>query len=141
MRRCASSWITPEIVSKRFDTWFFLARVEREAEVRVDGAEMRSHRWFAPGAALDAHHRGEIRLAPPTFVTVSWFTPQVRADEAIRSLSDQPILTFRPRFCPVPEGGCILYPGDAGYEDGDPLRPGARHRLWTLPAGWRYERV
>jgi hypothetical protein len=34
----------------------------------------------------------------------------------------------------------MLYPGDAGYEAGDVERPGPRHRLWSLPAGYRYER-
>jgi hypothetical protein len=33
----------------------------------------------------------------------------------------------------------MLYPGDAGYDDRDPARGGPRHRLWTLPDGWRYE--
>jgi hypothetical protein len=35
---------------------------------------------------------------------------------------------------------CILYPGDAGYEAGDPARPGPRHRLWMQKERWRYER-
>ena len=32
-----------------------------------------------------------------------------------------------------------LYPGDAGWEDRDAERPGARHRLLFLEAGWRYQ--
>jgi hypothetical protein len=34
----------------------------------------------------------------------------------------------------------MLYPGDAGYDAGDPEAPGARHRLWALAGSWRYER-
>src|SRR5512145_1879842 len=67
-----SRWITPEISPQRFDTWFFLAQVEPGVRVRIDGAEMSDHRWLAPEAALAAHHEHAIRLAPPTFVTVSW---------------------------------------------------------------------
>jgi hypothetical protein len=33
-----------------------------------------------------------------------------------------------------------MWDGDAGYEDGDPERPGPRHRLWLDAAGWRFER-
>jgi hypothetical protein len=33
-----------------------------------------------------------------------------------------------------------LYRGAAGYAGGVADRPGPRHRLWMLDAGWRYER-
>jgi 8-oxo-dGTP pyrophosphatase MutT (NUDIX family) len=135
-----SRWITPEIAPKRFDTWFFLSSVAQDETVCVDGAEISDHRWLTPPSALDAHHRGEIRLAPPTFVTVSWLAPYGETADALQSLEREPLLTFRPRICGVPDGACMLYPGDAGYEDGVHERPGPRHRLWTLPAGWRYER-
>jgi 8-oxo-dGTP pyrophosphatase MutT (NUDIX family) len=135
-----SRWITPEVAPKRFDTWFFLSRLERNQEVRVDGAEIRSHRWMQPRSALDAHRHGEIRLAPPTFVTVSWLTEHTEAEAALESLGRQPVLTFRPRIHPTPDGICMLYPGDAGYPDGEVEHAGPRHRLWLLPDGWRYER-
>jgi len=109
-----SRWITPEIAPKRFDTWFFLCRLDRDQEVRVDGSEIRSHRWTRPNSALDAHRRGEIRLAPPTFVTVSWLVEHVEATAALESLARQPLLTFRPQIHPLPDGTCILYAGDAG---------------------------
>ena len=39
------------------------------------------------------------------------------------------------------DGGAVaMWHGDAGYEAGEPGRPGARHRLWMLEDGWRYER-
>jgi 8-oxo-dGTP pyrophosphatase MutT (NUDIX family) len=135
-----SRWITPEIARKRFDTWFFVARVELDAQIRVDGAEICDHRWLAPLRVLEAHHGGEMRLAPPTFVTVSWLVGHDTAEAAIEALGRRPPLTIRPRVCSSADGGCILYPGDAGYQDGDVERPGPRHRLRVLPDGWRYER-
>ena len=135
-----SRWITPEIAARRFDTWFFLGAVAAEAEVRVDGVEIATHRWLAPASALEAHQRGEIRLAPPTFVTVCWLAEHPAAGAALDSLARAETLVFRPRICPQEGGACILYPGDAGYESGDPARPGPRHRLWALPEGYRYER-
>jgi hypothetical protein len=94
----------------------------------------------APQRVLEAHHRHEMRLAPPIFVTVSWLVGHHTAVDAIDTLGRQSPLTFRPRVCSTADGGCVLYPGDAGYEDGDVERPGPRHRLWVLPDGWRYER-
>jgi 8-oxo-dGTP pyrophosphatase MutT (NUDIX family) len=135
-----SRWITPEISPKRFDTWFFLGCVGSDHEVRVDGGEIRAHRWLTPREALEAHASGEIRLAPPTFVTVNWLLSHATTEGALRSLGREPIPTFRPRVCPRPEGVCILYAGDAGYDEGAVERAGARHRLWMAPDGWRYER-
>ena len=136
-----SRWITPKVSRRRYDTWFFLCSVERDVEVRVDGSEIRSHRWLEARGALAAHHRGEMPLAPPTFVTVSWLAEHDRAAEAIQSLARAPYLTFRPRIHRTPDGACILYPEDAGYEANEMERPGPRHRLWMLQKGWRYERT
>ena len=135
-----SRWITPEIASRRFDTWFFATAAPSRAEVRVDGSEICHHRWLSPAAALDAHERGDIPLAPPTFVTVTWLTEHERSDAALAALAAAPLVTFRPRICRTPEGACILYPGDAGYEAGKPEHPGARHRLVTGASSWHYER-
>ena len=136
-----SRWITPELARKRFDTWFFLGTVDRHEAVRVDGAEMCAHRWLSPRGALEAHGSGEIGLAPPTFVTVVWLTRYSHSADAIATLGRGPVVTFHPKIFPIPDGACILYPGDAGYEEGDVERPGPRHRLWSLPSGFRYERT
>jgi len=135
-----SRWITPELAPRRFDTWFFLGAIGADEPVRVDGVEICAHRWIRPAAALAAHRVGEIRLAPPTFVTVTWLADYARSSAALESLGGGPILTFRPRIEAIPDGACILYPGDAGYEDGSVDRAGPRHRLWSLPSGYRYER-
>jgi 8-oxo-dGTP pyrophosphatase MutT (NUDIX family) len=135
-----SRWITPEISPQRFDTWFFLGAIDASHEVVVCGSEMVAHRWIAPRAALAAHGSGELSLAPPTFVTVSWLLEHARAADAVRALAGAPFLTFRPRIHRTPEGAVMLYPGDAGYEANDPTREGARHRILAVASGWRYER-
>jgi len=63
-------WITPEPEPKRYDTLFFLARVQR-GDVVVDGSETIAHRWLTPQEALALHQRGEIVLPPPTYVTLT----------------------------------------------------------------------
>lgn len=135
-----SRWITPKVSPKRFDTWFFLGQIDSDDEVAVDGGEIRRHRWLHPLDALEAHDRGEMLLAPPTYVTVAWLVEHESAAAALGALRVEPVLTFRPRICVASEGTCILYPGDAGYDDGDPARAGRRHRLWMRPEGWAYER-
>ena len=39
---------------------------------------------------------------------------------------------FATRFASVDGGAVALYHGDAGYDDEDPDRLGARHRLWMV---------
>jgi len=136
-----SRWITPEVAAKRFDTWFFLGAVPSHEAVRVDGSEIVDHRWIQPYTALEAHHAGEIRLAPPTFVTVTWLAEHRRAAEALSVLGRAETLTFRPNICRIQDGACMLYPGDVGYESGDVEASGPRHRLWASPDGYRYERT
>ena len=136
-----SRWITPKISPKRFDTYFYLASVAADTAVEVCGSEISSHRWFAPGAALSAHHASEIRLAPPTFVSVTWLAGQPDSASAARALATDDPITFRPRIHPIEDGACMLYPGDVGYEAGDISLPGPRHRLVTRPEGWEYERT
>jgi len=135
-----SRWITPQISPQRFDTWFFLGVVDTTREVVVCGSEIVTHRWITPAEALAAHQRSEIQLAPPTFVTVQWLTAHALAAQAQNALGREPILTFRPRIHRSAAGMFMLYPGDAGYDAGDPDLPGPRHRIQALASGWRYER-
>jgi len=135
-----SRWITPPITPRRFDTWFFLARVEPTAGVRVDGSEIGRHRWLGPAAALAAQEAGELGLAPPTFVTVSWLLGHADTESLRAALAAAPLVTFRPQIHRIEGGACILYPGDAGYETGRLDHDGPRHRLWSDGRRYRYER-
>jgi 8-oxo-dGTP pyrophosphatase MutT (NUDIX family) len=134
-----SRWITPEISPKRFDTWFFLAPLRDGASVQVDGGEIGGHRWLSPREALAQHERKELRLAPPTFVTVTTLAAYAGVEPALRAYAHCALPTFRPRIVRLEAGAVMLYPGDAGYEPVDADRPGPRHRLWALADGWRYE--
>jgi 8-oxo-dGTP pyrophosphatase MutT (NUDIX family) len=134
-----SRWVTPVVLPKRFDTWFFAAPGS-DAPVEVDGGEIHDHLWMTPAAALAAQRAGEIELPPPTFVTIQSIAVHARAGDALAEFARGPMQVFEPRLLPITGGAVTLYAGDAGYDDGDPERPGPRHRLWILEEGWRYER-
>ena len=53
---------------------------------------------------------------------------------------DSVVVEILPKFVRLEQSPCVLYPGDAGYADADPLRPGSRHRCWLRADGWHYER-
>ena len=58
-----SRWITPAGIPKRFDTWFFIVRIERDAEVTIDGNEIVEAMWITPAEALA---RRDLKLVFPT---------------------------------------------------------------------------
>jgi 8-oxo-dGTP pyrophosphatase MutT (NUDIX family) len=134
-----SRWVTPALLPKRFDTWFF-AGLAGDTPVAVDGGEIHDHRWFTPRAALAAQRAGEIELPPPTFVTITQIAAHGSAAAALGAFARGPVETFEPKLFPIAGGALTLYAGDAGYSDDELERPGPRHRLWMLEDGWRYER-
>jgi 8-oxo-dGTP pyrophosphatase MutT (NUDIX family) len=66
-----SRWITPVLEPRRFDTRFFAAALPAGQRTRDVGGEASEVAWVTPEKALQAWERGEIRLFPPTAVTLS----------------------------------------------------------------------
>lgn len=77
-----SRWITPKGIPKRFDTWFFLTRVERDTEVTIDGREIVESMWIAPAEALA---RRDLKLVFPTIRNLEALTGFDTAQAAIDS--------------------------------------------------------
>ena len=106
---------------------------------------MRAARWSARerGAnrsvelAIRARDAGEIGLPPPTFVTLWELQEHDSVASVFEAQAARRIESILPRPQRVADGAVSLYPGDAGYEDEDLERPGARHRLVMRKPGWR----
>src|SRR6201992_1600342 len=65
-------WITPEIVARRFDAWFFLALAPAHTPPQPDGVEIVDAGWFEPAAAVEAALAGELVVPFPTRTQLSW---------------------------------------------------------------------
>lgn len=135
-----SHWTPPAMTTRRYATWFFVARAS-DGEVTVDGAEIHDHRWLTPREVLDRRERGEVDLAPPTWVTLSDLADLPSVDVALAMAgARKPVPRYETRWSEVEGGAVALWFGDAGYDTSDASIEGARHRLWMTEAGWRYER-
>jgi len=66
-----SRWITPVVEPRRFDTRFFAAALPPGQRTRDVGGEASEVAWVRPADGLAAGRRGEIRLFPPTMVSLS----------------------------------------------------------------------
>jgi 8-oxo-dGTP pyrophosphatase MutT (NUDIX family) len=133
-------WQPPAITPRRFATWFFVARAS-EGEVVVDGGEIHEHEWLGAREVLDRRDRGEVDLAPPTWVTLHDLAQHDDVDTALAEAAARgPLPHYETRWCGVEGGAVAMWDGDSGYETADPEVIGSRHRLWMLESGWRLER-
>lgn len=135
-----SHWMPPEAAPKRFATWFFLAPVTDVRDVVIDGGEIHEHAWLRPADAVRSRDAGEIELAPPTWVTLWRLASAAHVDDALQAARGREPRYYETHVAFPRDGGMVtLWAGDAGYEAGDANLPGARHRLWMLEDGWKYE--
>ncbi|MGI9282017.1 MAG: NUDIX hydrolase [Endozoicomonas sp.] len=132
-----SRWITPETAPKRFDTHFFLAPAN-SSDVIVDGGEIVDSDWVTPAEAIARQANKDIEMMPPTLVTFHGLQPFTNVAEAIRHFQDKKPWEFLPKANFADEQLVMLYPGDAGYELGDPDVVGVRHRCLLVDGCWEY---
>jgi 8-oxo-dGTP pyrophosphatase MutT (NUDIX family) len=111
-----SRWITPAQVKIRFDTWFYLATLPPQAQAAPDGSEIVAARWYAPGAALEAHRRGELSLVFPTIKHLEQLSSFVCADALLAHARIREVTPVQPRVILSGERARILLPGEPGYE-------------------------
>ena len=111
-----SRWITPREVSIRFDTWFYLAPSPPGADPLPDGQETVDARWYAPGAALEAHRRGEILLVFPTIKHLEQLGGFDTADALLDYARGREVEPVEPRVLRSGETARIVLPGEPGYE-------------------------
>jgi 8-oxo-dGTP pyrophosphatase MutT (NUDIX family) len=74
-----SRWITPAGIPKRFDTYFFLAVVGRDAVATAEQNEVVDVTWIHPTEALARHAAREMQMVFPTLRNLEALTGFVNA--------------------------------------------------------------
>ena len=134
-----SHWMPPANAPKRFATWFFIAPTPT-GQVVIDDGEIQDHVWARPADVLERRDRGDVDLAPPTWVSLHRLTEHTHVDAAMRDAAAGEVEHFETHIARTEGGILAIWHGDVGYGGGDPTAEGGRHRLWMLESGWRYER-
>ena len=136
-----SHWITPEAMSKRFDTRFFVAFMPEDQECIPDDRETVHGLWVSPGNGLQGNLRGEIPLSPPTLVTLHEllkFGTMDRLTQATRSRSwGNPL---QPIHIKLDEGAVIIEPWDPYYGKPVEIDPDGLEGK-VIPAGEPFSRL
>ncbi len=110
-----SRWITPAVISTRFDAWFFLALAPAHTPPQPDGVETTEARWFRPAAALEAQAEGEIVLAFPTISQLRSLLEFRTSDEALSAHRERPVEPILPVVVGDRENHRVVMPGDPDY--------------------------
>ena len=128
-----SRWITPRqsvMMTKRFDTRFFLAAAPANQTAQHDDFETTETLWLTPRDALAEYEAGKIQLAPPQIMGLCHLAPfvtvaQARAD----ALSRKPPL-IEPE--PFEENGVrvLCYPGDERHSVRERGLPTSTRLVW-----------
>jgi 8-oxo-dGTP pyrophosphatase MutT (NUDIX family) len=108
-------WITPEEVSVRFDTRFYIALAPPHAGPKADDAEITEVAWMSPRDALDRHAAGEMKLVFPTIKTLETLLPYRNAGEALAAAEERGGEPILPKVIGTRENYRVVLPGDPDY--------------------------
>lgn len=127
-------WITPAGQPRRYDTYFFVARVPESQTAGHDDWELTSSAWVTPVEALDKGAAREWMIIFPTVKNLIQLGNHRTADEAIaaaRARTDLP--ANQPKVLVEDGQGRVVLPGDEGYKRAPEIPPGegvADQRIW-----------
>jgi 8-oxo-dGTP pyrophosphatase MutT (NUDIX family) len=106
-------WITPEPEPRRYDTRFFLARVDPDAVCTPHEAEMTESVWLTARGAVHFFESGSLKMLPPTVHTLRRLAGFRTVDEIFAALADAPVPTILPVMRVQGDGVAIVVPDEA----------------------------
>lgn len=114
-------WITPYFETRRFDARFFLVEAPAHQTPVHDAEETVASEWMRPADAIDAYHRQELLLSPPTLATLSQLShfDTVASAQAFAA-GHQPAICLPHFFMGEDQRTILTLPGDPEYPVDDP---------------------
>ena len=110
-------FITPEVVPRRFDAWFFLALAPAHTPPKIDGSEIVDARWFRPAAALASADDGGVGLAFPTRIQLGWLAEHATSSDALDAYRGRSVEPLIPELISDGEETRVVLPGIADSQD------------------------
>lgn len=123
-------WVTPEFVPKRFDARFFLALAPAAQVAMHDDFEATHSEWLRPADALARWAAGDIKLAPPTFMSLSHLAQFADAASAVADARTRRPPVVQPVGFKHGETRCLAFPGDAMHPVRERAIPFATRLIW-----------
>ena len=110
-------WITPVMMPKRFDTWFYAVRAPSDQVAACDGRETVDAEWIAPAEILRLEAAGERTVIFPTRMNVQLLSEAQSAADCVERAQARTLVTVLPKVEKRGEERYLVLPLDAGYGD------------------------
>ncbi|QUD87921.1 NUDIX hydrolase [Phenylobacterium montanum] len=108
-------WITPTMMPKRFDTWFYVVRANSDQLAVCDGWETVDAEWIAPGEAIRLAQAGERTVIFPTRMNLQLLAEAESGEDAVRRAGARTLVTVLPKVESREGEQVLVIPPDAGY--------------------------
>lgn len=112
-------WITPVMVPKRFDTWFYIAAAPEGQLGAHDGHESVDSTWVTPADAMAEGSKWSIVF--PTRMNLIRLAKSSTVEGALEAARRQKVVTVLPQPERIDGRPFLRLPSDAGY--GEVLEP------------------
>jgi 8-oxo-dGTP pyrophosphatase MutT (NUDIX family) len=122
-----SRWITPKVpamMTKRFDTRFFVASINVDVHATHDGQEADASVWYSPREALERYRDKEIVLAPPQIMSLVGLVNMKNSAQLREHLRGRVPHLVEPMSYLDGESRVIAYPGDPKHSVKTRAMPG-----------------
>ncbi|MBV1872547.1 MAG: NUDIX hydrolase, partial [Gammaproteobacteria bacterium] len=109
-------WVTPEMMPKRFDTHFYLARAPEGQTGSHDGRESVDSIWITPQKAISDAEEGKLKVIFPTRMNLMRLAQYSSVEDAISSTARNEVVTVMPWTEQQETGAMLCIPDNAGYD-------------------------
>ncbi|WP_436737603.1 NUDIX hydrolase [Streptomyces sp. BBFR102] len=116
-------WITPEFEPRRYDTWFFAARLPVGQVTAETSGEADRTEWTRPADAAARYDRGELLMMPPTIATLRALLPYASTAEALAGAAGQDLTPVVAEAELRGEEIVLTWPGHAEFTRHVPTGP------------------
>ncbi|MDO9434000.1 NUDIX hydrolase [Hydrogenophaga sp.] len=122
-----SRWITPRrpaMMSKRFDTRFFVAEAPDGQVVEHCVREATEAVWHSPRVWLERYWAGEVELAPPQIMSLCHLAGLRSVAEALSAARSRHPALIEPQSFMQGDERVLCYPGDPAHSVAERAWPG-----------------
>ena len=116
-------WVTPEMVPKRFDTHFYLAKAPHDHLAVHDGHESVDSVWTTPQDAIGAAERGERQIIFPTLLNIQKLARSGTPEDAITAARASTVVEVLPWTDRREDGDYLCIPPEADYDVSEQKMP------------------
>lgn len=107
-----SRWVTPEFEPRRYDTWFYVARLPEGSQPLDVSGEADWAGWLSPIRALNDHNE---QMLPPTAITLAELAEFNSVDSVLTVAEDRDLAPITPRAVIADGMVRLVLPGDADF--------------------------